>query len=46
MVKRALNQKLESIKKFEKDFLKRGNSSIRKDLIKFEHDRSSKSPDN
>lgn len=35
MVKKALKSKLEDIKMFEKDFLKRGNSSIRRDLIKF-----------
>jgi hypothetical protein len=35
MVKRALSKQLNEIKNFERDFLKRGNSSIRKDLIKF-----------
>lgn len=37
MIRKALGKKLTDIQKFEKDFLKRGNSSIRKDLIKFEN---------
>ena len=36
MVKKALSHKLTQIQRFERDFLKRGNSSIRKDLMKFQ----------